>query len=65
MNYRNFLLIIFFFLFSNCATSNLSINKEKNIFKKAFSNKGFTLVYNQKLFDYFVYTMATKNFKFF
>ena len=51
MNYRNFLLIIFFFLFSNCATSNFSINKEKDIYKKAFSNKGFTLVYNQKLFE--------------
>ena len=51
MNYRNFLLIIFFLLFSNCATSNLSINKEKNIIKKAFLNKGFTLVYNQKLFE--------------
>ena len=51
MNYRNSLLVIFFFLFSNCDTRNLSINKEKIIFKKGFSNKGFALVYNQKLFD--------------
>jgi hypothetical protein len=51
MNYRNSLLVIFFLLFSNCDTRNLSINKEKIIFKKGFSNKGFALVYNQKLFD--------------
>jgi hypothetical protein len=51
MNYRNFLLVIFLLFSSNCTTSNLSINKEKIIFKKAFSNKGFALVYNQKLFD--------------
>ena len=50
MNYRNFLLVIFFFYFQT-VTLVIFINKEKIIFKKGFSNKGFALVYNQKLFD--------------
>jgi len=46
MNFRNFLLIITFVLFANCTTSDLSINKKDFIYRKSFSNKGFTLIYN-------------------
>ena len=48
MNYRNFLLVVIFFLFANCTVNNLSINKKNKIFKKRFSNKGFALIFNQK-----------------
>ena len=45
MNYKYLLLI--FFLYS-CASNN--INKSKDIiFKDSFSNKGFTLIYNDSL----------------
>tara|TARA_B110000967_G_scaffold87324_1_gene89923 strand:+ start:1932 stop:2690 length:759 start_codon:yes stop_codon:yes gene_type:complete len=51
MNFRNFLLIIFFLLLTNCTTGNISVNKINYISKKAFSNKGFALVYNSKYYD--------------
>jgi hypothetical protein len=51
MIFKNFLIIIFFFLFSNCTTVNHSTNKQKIIFKKSFINKGFALIYDQKDYD--------------
>ena len=51
MNYRNFLLVVFFLLFTNCNTNDLSLNKKNIILKNEFSNKGFTLVFNQKDYE--------------
>ena len=49
MNYKNYI-IIFFFLYS-CTISNIETKKKVEIISKmdAFSNKGFALLYNQKL----------------
>ena len=49
MNYKNFLFIILFFAISNCTSVNLDANK-KVLLKDNFSNKGFTLVYDDNLF---------------
>jgi hypothetical protein len=51
MNYKNFLLIIIFFIFTNCKTVNLSNNSKNIILSKGFSNKGFALVFDQKDYD--------------
>ena len=51
MNYKNFLLIIIFFILTNCTTVNLSNNSKNIILNKGFSNKGFALVFNQKDYD--------------
>ena len=51
MSYRNILLIIFLISFTSCTTSDLSVNKQNINFKKRFSNKGFTMIYNQKHYD--------------
>ena len=50
MNYRNFLLVILFILFSNCTAGNLPLHKQKDVFIKGFSNKGFALIYDQKYY---------------
>jgi len=49
MNYKN-CIIIFFFLYS-CTTSNIETKKDVEIISKmdSFSNKGFALLYNEKL----------------
>ena len=51
MNYKIFLSLVFFLHLANCTTINPSINKKNIILKKGFSNKGFALIYNKKLFD--------------
>ena len=51
MNYKNFFLAVIFLLFTNCATSKLSVDKKNIILIKGFSNKGFALVFNQKDYD--------------
>jgi len=51
MNYKNFSLIIIFFILTNCTTVNLSNNSKNIILNKGFSNKGFALVFNQKDYD--------------
>mgnify|MGYP006101788169 CR=1 FL=1 len=51
MLYRNYLFIIIFFLISNCTTNSLNNNKIKPTILNSFINKGFTLVYSEKLFD--------------
>jgi len=50
MNFRNILLAILFIFLSNCTAGNFSVNTQKDIFKKGFSNKGFALIYDQKLY---------------
>jgi hypothetical protein len=47
MNFKNYLLITNFFFLINCATDNLSTVNDTIFLQKGFSNKGFTLVFNQ------------------
>jgi len=47
MNYKNFLLVINFFFIINCTTANFSTVKENTNLQNVFSNKGFTLIYNE------------------
>ncbi len=50
MSYKYFFLLIFFFV-TNCTTNNHLINGKNTILKKNFSNRGFTLIYNQEYYD--------------
>ena len=49
MNYK-YILIIFFFVISGCSTNTINNNEIISLNKNNFQNKGFTLVYNDKLF---------------
>ncbi len=51
MSYKNILLTIVLLLFANCTASNLSIDKKKITTKKGFSNKGFALIFEKKLYE--------------
>ena len=50
MYYKKFLVIFLFLFLSNCVNDNLSINTNNQTFNKDYSNKGFTLIYNDDLF---------------
>lgn len=50
MNYKILFLILFLFL-TNCATDFSKIETDKQIIKKAFVNKGFTLIYSDILYS--------------
>jgi len=50
MLYKNFITIIVFLLLSNCSTDNLSSNKPKKLYANTFTNKGFTIIYSNKLY---------------
>ena len=49
MNYKS-ILIIFFFVISSCSTYTANNNEIISLNKNNFRNKGFALVYNDKLF---------------
>ena len=49
MNYKN-ILIIFFFLISSCSTYNVSNKDIKPLKINGFQNKGFALIYDERLF---------------
>ena len=51
MLFRNTLLLIYFLLLTNCTTVNLTHNKSEISFKNSFSNNGFALIYNDKLYN--------------
>ena len=51
MNYKNCLFILFFFIVSSCTTSGLINNKPSLIYDNNFINKGFTLIYDKKLYE--------------
>ena len=51
MFFRNTLLIFFFILTTNCTTETKVQNKLKIIDSNNFRNKGFTLVYNETLYE--------------
>ena len=49
MNYK-YILIIFFFVIIGCTTYTIGNNEIISLNKNSFQNKGFALVYNDKLF---------------
>ena len=71
MNYK-YIVIIFFFIVSGCTTYTIDNNEIISLNKNSFQNKGFALVYNDKLFkkkiiskkmDYRSLTIFQKNLK--
>ena len=50
MNYKNFLGTIFFIFITNCSTENLIKNKPSSTLKDYYTNKGFTLIFNDDLY---------------
>ena len=50
MFYKNFIFLIFFLFISNCTTGHV-VKKNNIIFKDNFTNRGFTLVYTDKLYN--------------
>ena len=50
MFYKNFIFLIFFLFISNCTTGYV-VKKNNIIFKDNFTNRGFTLVYTDKLYN--------------
>ena len=51
MFYKNYSYILIFLLFTNCTTSNLKSNKPVLVLKNKYINKGFALVYDEKLYN--------------
>jgi len=51
MNYKNYLYILLFFFSFNCTTQTLLKKEISPIIQNRYINKGFTLVYSEKLFD--------------
>ena len=51
MNYKNYLFIFFFFIVSSCTTNSLISNKPNLIYDNNFTNKGFALIYDKKLYE--------------
>ena len=49
MNYKHFSIIVFFVI-NGCSTYTITDNQIKTFDKSNFKNKGFTLVYNNKLY---------------
>ena len=51
MFYKKLLILCCFILLNNCTTTNLTKNKSSNSLDNPFINKGFSLIYNDKLYD--------------
>ncbi|WP_415315851.1 hypothetical protein [Candidatus Pelagibacter sp. Uisw_137] len=51
MLYKKLLILCCFILLNNCTTTNLTKNKSSNSLDNPFINKGFSLIYNDKLYD--------------
>ena len=51
MLYRKFIFICILFLLSDCTTDTLKNNKSNIITQNNYTNKGFTLIFNNDLFD--------------
>ena len=50
MFYKNFLYIFIFLIISNCSTGTLNNDKPNLSVDNNFINKGFTLIYDEKLY---------------
>ena len=51
MLYKKLLILCCFILLNNCTTTTLTKNKNFNTFDNPFINKGFSLIYNDKLYN--------------
>ena len=51
MLYKKLLILCCFILLNNCTTTNLTKKKSSNSLDNPFINKGFSLIYNDKLYD--------------
>ena len=51
MFYKNILFITIFLILTNCTTGTLVKNKKNAVIVNAYSNKGFALFYNEKLYE--------------
>ena len=51
MFYKNYIIIFIFFILFNCTTNNVTNKNPTLINKNLFSNKGFTLKYDNKLYQ--------------
>ena len=51
MLYRNCLLLLIIFVLSNCSNSNSIKNNKNYTFKDNYSNKGFALIFSEKLYN--------------
>ena len=51
MLYKKLLILSFFILLNNCATTTITKNKDSNVFDIPFINKGFSLIYNDKFYN--------------
>ena len=51
MLYKKILILCCFILLNNCTTTTLTKNKNSNTLDNPFINKGFSLIYNDKLYN--------------
>ena len=51
MCYKNYLIFIILLSLSNCTTVDLENKKNKLLFNNIYTNKGFTLIYSEDLFN--------------
>ena len=51
MCFRLYSLLVILFFLSNCTSDILLKNKPKIVSNNNFTNKGFTLIYDEKLYD--------------
>jgi len=51
MLYKKLLILCCFILLNNCTTTTLTKNKNSNTLDNPFINKGFSLIYNDKLYN--------------
>ena len=51
MNFKNYILFINLFFLAGCIDHDLNNNVKKVVIEKKYSNKGFTLIYNDSLKD--------------
>lgn len=64
MNCKSYLIILVFLLISNCSVDNTNTSK-KTQFNKKFTNKGFTLVFNEDLLKKKIITKKIDNRSYF
>tara|TARA_B100001142_G_C14184193_1_gene597380 strand:+ start:54 stop:812 length:759 start_codon:yes stop_codon:yes gene_type:complete len=64
MNYKHYLIILVFSLSTNCSVDNINTS-QKTQFNKKYTNKGFTLVFNEDLFKKKIITKKIDNRSYF
>ena len=51
MHFKKIIILFIFFLLNNCSSGNLMNKKKVQIINNNFKNKGFSLIYEKKLYD--------------